>query len=522
MAWVTIANLKGAPGDAAALGRFQDIEDALAAHEAELTRLNNVKAEQSALEDVDRAKPDFTDPHVVQDVPQNATEPYLHALADRSGRIGLGVRRENGEVYMPGGTESPTTGMRVHEGFKYSFVFADSNGRVSEMRLGRDGLVPSDVLEAWGDRAGWSSGSGGAGASRSAGVALTLADSTTPTTTMNNNTVRLPIILGATASEWRVHIRNYNDKNNTAYSGALNFNGIFIGEHERGADGRLSGHFSATPAQVAGGFSTPANGGEWVSAWVTDRPLKAQTDYLLSYGYTCENQPNYLAAAGCWTSENATQASELTPTLTESKWAPFDVWLEVKVAGSTPVIMYLGDSLLVGIQASLPVYDSWAARHAVANGAIHSVYAIGGSQATDWLSLANRRLNKWSSLSSPDAAITALGNNDLYSYSVSSAEMQDRTVSVMRMLRENFCDAVYLTTILPRIGAQQGLKDTASNFNNWLLQIPAGAREAFDFHERIADSSGDADPKWSSTTTNFHLSTAGYARCATTITHRLA
>jgi len=31
MAWVVIANLKGAPGDAAALGRFEDIDDALAA-----------------------------------------------------------------------------------------------------------------------------------------------------------------------------------------------------------------------------------------------------------------------------------------------------------------------------------------------------------------------------------------------------------------------------------------------------------------------------------------------------------
>lgn len=460
-----------------------------------------------------------SDPRMPQDTNLGGDDPYTHVFASKSGRLGMAIRSDRAEVYAPGGIESPSAGMRVNEGDKHAVIFADAAGRMSELRVGRDGLTPREVLNAWGERMGWSSG----GTVKTAGVALTLPDSTTPTTTMNDNNVRLPILLGATAVEWRVHIRNFNDKNNVAFTGALSFTGIHVGRHAHASDGRLSGAFSSTPHQVAGAFTTAVDGSEWTSDWVTDYPLNAQTDYLLSYGYTATSgQSNYNASAGCWTTTDADDVATLAPTVTEAKWAPFDVRIEVKVPSSTPVIMYLGDSLTVGIQSSLPVYDSWAAKHAVANGAIHTVYAIGGSQGTDWVSMSNRRLNKWLSVAKPNAAITALGNNDLYTAAVTLAEMQNRTTNVAQMIRQNFCDPIYLTTVLPRIGAAASPKDTAKAFNDWVLQTPAGARASFDFYSLIANSNGDADTKWSSTASNFHLSTAGYARCAMAVTQKLA
>lgn len=274
---------------------------------------------------------------------------------------------------------------------------------------------------------------------------------------------------------------------------------------------------------VAGAFTTNSAGGEWVSEWVTDRPIRHHKDYLLSYGYTSAVQPNYSASAGGWITTSAADVSALDPARTQVKSVPLDVWLEVKVAAETPVIATVGDSLSLGIQATLPVYDSWSAKHAVANGAIHSVYAIGGSQATDWVDTANRRLSKWEACAKPDAVILALGNNDIFSYNVSLATMQERTLAVAAMARSHLADAVYLTTILPRIGASAGPQSVWSAFNSWLLTtLPAGARECFDFAERIVNTSGDADVRWASTSTNFHLSTAGYARCASTITHTLA
>lgn len=519
MAWVVIANLKGAPGDAAALGRFEAIENALDDHQAELTRLETEKAKKTELAKVDAAKPDRWDPEVWQKV---QTGPHTHVLADVAGRVGLGVRKAGAVVDAPGGVDTPRAGTTVDDGGIYGYAIADKSGRISELAIGKDGRFPAKTLQSWGDRMGWGGGSIDPTATKTAGVALTLPDTITPATDRNNISVRLPILLGATAVEWRVHIRNYNDKSGTAYAGALAFTGVYVGKAARAADGTLSGTFATTPTAVANGFNTNAAGNEWISDWVTNAPLQSGTDYLLSYGYTSATQDNYLAAAGCWTTPNANDAGTTAPAVTQGKWAPLDVWIEVRVPAATPINMYLGDSLTLGIQATLPVYDSWAAKHAVANGAIHSIYAIGGSQATDWLDTGARRLNKWLGLSKPSAAIVALGNNDMYSFGASLAEMKQRTINVSNMLRNSFTDRLYLTTVLPRIGADQALKDIASAFNDWCLQTPAGARESFDFYERIANANGDADLKWASTSANFHLSTAGYARCAAAITHRLA
>lgn len=468
--------------------------------------------------DVDK-KVDRSAPQAWQKV---SSPVYSHVLADVAGRVGLGVRQHGAVVEIPGGADTPRAGKKVDDGGVYGFAIADSHGRVSELAVGKDGRVPARTLHDWGDRMGWGGGSIDPTATKLAGVALTLPDTTTPSTDRNNVSVRLPVVLGATAVEWRVHIRNCNDKTNVVYPGALSFTGVFVGEAARGSNGELSGAFAATPHRVSEAFTYSDSGEEWVSGWVTGSPLQSGIDYLISYGYTSAAQENYLAAAGCWTTQDAADASSTAPPVTPGKWAPLDVWLELRVAASTPVIMYLGDSLTLGIQSALPVYDSWAAKHAVANGAIHSVYAIGGSQATDWVDVGNRRLNKWMNLAKPNAAITALGNNDIYTFGVALQTMQTRTVNLVNLLRSHFCQRVYLATVLPRIGAEQSKKDVASAFNDWCLQLPAGARETFDFYTQVASANGDTDPKWSSTSTNFHLSTAGYARCATSITHRLA
>lgn len=494
-----------------------DLRDLAVATNRELSK---VAGDTAAVASEVELKANLSDSRMWQRV---QAEKYSHVLADAAGRVGLGIMQDGAKVAAPGGVLTPRAGVKVDDGGKYGYAIADAAGRVSEIAIGNDGRFPARTLAAWAERMGWASGGGiDPSATKLVGVALTLPDTTTPTASMNNTSARLPVRLGANVAEWRIHIRNSNDKSGTTYPGALNFAGIFFGEHERAGDGTLSGAFTTTPTQVAAPFSTASTGEEWVSDWVTTLPLTAGTDYLLSYGYSSAPQNNYLAAAGGWTSNSAGDAGSVSPTLTAVKSVPLDVWIEARVAASTPAIMYLGDSLALGIQATLPVYDSWAAKHAIANGAIHSVYAIGGSQATDWTDMGARRLNKWQDMSRPNAAITALGNNDIYSFGVSLATMKSRTVSVLATIRANFTDRVYLATILPRIGASQPAKDVWSAFNEWLVQLPAGAVETFDFAERIATPTGDADPRWSSTPENFHLSTAGYARCATTITHRLA
>lgn len=509
-----IAN-KGIPEDSIR----EDFEALARATDRELT--NDKRDADTQFSQLDAEKMGVDDREAPQRV--GTDSPYTHAWADSAGRIGAGLRRTGGELYVPGGIDTLRSGFRVFEGDVYHFVFADSAGRISDMAIDRQGRTPDFILESYADRMGWGSGGGGGGrATKLAGVALTLADSATPSTTLNDVTGRVPLMIGAPASEWRLHIRNYNDKTATAYPGALSFSGVYLGEHERDAQGNLSGAFKTAPRQVAGAFTSSAVGEEWVGPWVTDHPLKAGKDYLVSYGYTSAEQSNYLASSGGWTTTSSSDVAELTPIRTAVKSVPLDVWIEVRVPAETKVIGYIGDSLTLGIQATLPVYDSWAAKHAIASGAIHSVYAVGGTQATDWTDTAARRLAKWETLAKPDAVILALGNNDIFSYGVSLETMQARTLAVAAMARSFFCDRIYLTTILPRIDADPTAQAVWSGFNAWLLQTHAGARMTFDFAERIADANGNADPRWASTSTNFHLNSAGYARCAATITHALA
>lgn len=495
--WVYVANLTGPPGDEAALERLTEIDAALA------------------------QRPRLTDRQVPQLTAYASDPGYTHAWADNSGRVGLALRKTGGEGVLPGGLDTPRAGTRADA--IYSWAVADKEGRVSELAIGPDGLIPAATLAAWAKRMG--STPGASTTTKLAGVALTLADSATPSTSYSDVTVRLPIKLGATASRWRVHIRNYNDKTGTAYPGALAFTGVSVGTHQRdGATAALTGRFEGSPSAVSGPFSSPADGGDWVSGWVEGQPLEAHKDYLLSYGFTGPAaQSNYMASSGGWTSASAGDVNAAALTLTAVRSVPLDVWLEVEVPTSTRVIAYLGDSLTLGIASTLPVYDSWAAKHAVANGAIHSVYAIGGSQYTDWVDVSSRKISKWAGLPKPDAVMLALGNNDIF-LGATLETMKSRLLAGINMARTYFNQDVYLATVLPRIGANAGYEQVRKDFNEWMLTtLPGGARMVFDFASAIeADNKTDASLRWASAANNFHLSSAGYARCAATITQRLA
>lgn len=495
--WVYIANLTGPPGDAAAMERLGQIDAALA------------------------LRPTATDRQVAQNVDYSSEPGYTHAWADKNGRVGFALRQAGGTGVLPGGLETPRAGASVDAG--YAWAVADKNGRVSELAIGPDGRIPAKTLLSWASRMP-ASAVGGSISTRVAGVALTLPDSATPSTAYANVSVRLPVKLGARASRWRVHVRNYNDKTGTAFSGALSFTGVHVGLHQRGAGAELTGRFEGQPKQVAAPFQSPATGAEWVSDWVGDYALDPGKDYLLSYGFTsAAGQQNHMAASGGWMTESAADVAATSPTVSAVRSVPLDVWLEVEVPSTTRVVAYLGDSLTLGIAATLPVYDSWAAKHAVANGVIHSVYAIGGSQFPDWQDSSARRANKWSSLSRPDATVVALGNNDIF-LGASLSTMKTRLADGVAAARTYLSENVYLATVLPRIGANAAYEQVRKDFNEWMLTtLPGGARMVFDFAAAIEASDGaNASLRWASAANNFHLSSAGYARCAATITQRLA
>lgn len=499
------------------LPRLMELAPADPPRYVDLDDLDNI---EHIVDAFNATKLDASDPRIGARL-SNQGNDYLYALIDPASRLGAGLTAA-GAWEVPGGVVTPNAGYPVTSPLTtpYSYALADKNGRITEMRLGLDGTFPDDVLQPVAQRmVRFLPGTSGV---RTAGVALTIPDSTTPTTSHNNVTCRLPVLLGARAGRWRVHIANTNDKSGTAYTGALSFTGVHLGQHQRNAAGELTGQFAATPRQVTGAFTSPANGSEWVSAWIEDYPLAAQQDYVLSYGYTSASQQNYLAYAGGWQSSNANDVAATAPALTQSKVMPLDVWIEVEVAGDTKIIAYGGDSLTGGIRSTIPVYDSWPARHAVANGAIHTMYSHGGSESGDWLNYSQRKWSKFAGLSKPDAMVIAWGNNDIFR-GATLAETQANYVSLANLVRANLTQRIYAATVLPRLAPGAAAEQVRKQYNEWLLTtVPAGTQAVFDFATAIDDGTGATDPRWRSEPDNFHLNTAGYSRCFQQITARLA
>lgn len=334
----------------------------------------------------------------------------------------------------------------------------------------------------------------------------------------------LPYTTAVRVPRWRIHFRNYNDRSGVAYQGALTIMGISIGEMARPATGEASGAFlDGTGKLIVGnnGTQTPATASEYVTPWVDDYPLEVEKDYVIRYGYTGAAQNNHLAQGGGWSLTGGSIAvNSPSPAMTQVQESPLDVWIEAEVAAGTPVNAYFGDSLTVGQSATLPVYDSWAAKHARASGAIPVFYAHSGTAMTEWTSGLAWKYNKYVTglykIARPDRLYWAMGSNDLFSAGVTLADMISRFRTVYPLITAKTTKNVILVTILPRHDPNSAQESVRKAWNTWLEDnLPNGSLMVKDAASTIAATNGSQlDTRWSASPTDIHLNTAGYARFA--------
>lgn len=451
---------------------------------------------------------------------------FLHAWGDPSGALSL-YDRPSGEVVAPLGVETPYAGLPTPADMPYLWVpvFDVETGTYPELVLGPDGCVPQDRLERWRSRMGldWvvNGGGGGVVGTRTAGVALTLSAGTTVVDTRTAVHLRLPFRIAASARRFRVHIRNYNDRSNLAYSGSLAVTGLWGGRHAGG------GTFAAAPVKLAGGFTTAADGGEYVSGWIerTALPLDAYGEYLFSLGYTCAAQTNHAGQGGSWQSSAPGQAGDLNPgtALERSQTAPLDIWVETELPANVPVGAFVGDSLTCGTGADLPVYESYGAKHALAHGYVPQIMANHGSQMTDWTNRSQWKWQKYAGLSKPDSVLWAVGGNDVFS-GADLPTLQTRFAALARTIRAELGGHIYLANIMPRNrGTADPLEVSRRAYNAWLAGLPERAVNVFDFAVTVAKptAAGYMEDAYNCGD-NVHLNTAGYARNAAAITAPLA
>lgn len=340
------------------------------------------------------------------------------------------------------------------------------------------------------------------GAHKTVPLALTVGGGAA-TFTMTTGAARLPISYAAPVTRFKVHVRNFNPRWPNVYAGAVSLTGLWVGEH----DG--AGKFVGTPTRVAVAASTPSDGTEWTSEWVT-YPLDPGKKYLLAYGWTATAATQTVVGGG-WTTPAPADATSSNAALTRRGTMPLDLWLEAETPASTPVIAALGDSLSAGVGATLPVYDSVISQYARARGALPVHYAMSGTDAGAWTSPSDHKWTRWDGygLARPDAVLVSMGNNDAFTGS-SLAKLQSDYTTLVSLAKTKLSPNLYATTLLPREGVTGAPEDTRRAFNAWLTGT-TGRRLARDVVNIVPVVSTDDETLIDALDADgIHLKTAGY------------
>lgn len=436
---------------------------------------------------------------------------YAHAWTDTSGRVPLGIRTD-GTVEAANGIDAPHAGKNLGTDNALSFAVTSTDGLIGELALGVDGCVPSWVLSRWSTRMGVP-----VIATRTTAIALTHASGTAQTDTRTAVQVRIPVRLGANATIKKIHFRNYEDRSGLAYTGALSFTGVAWGESARTASGQLNGNFTAAPTSLSGAFTTPTDGTEYALSGL-NVSMKAGTDYLLSYGYTCAAQTNQSGVGGSWTNTTPGNVTATTDTLTLGKFSPLDVWLEIET--TAPIVAWCGDSLSCGVSAEIPGYQSVPMIHGRANGVIPLMYTHSGSAMTSWVNAGAVKYTKWSGLSKPDALVMSLSKNDFLT-TTDMAVMRTRFENLYPILTDATTKNMYLTTCMPNASEADATGTAERAWNDILLNEQLGnAVNVFDLRKAVTATAGGLDPVYDSGD-GVHLNKRGYAAAAVAITHPL-
>lgn len=462
----------------------------------------------------------------------SAAASYVWVQVDKRRRMILGTRTD-GKVVAPGGIITPYAGVPMPAGSPFlKGTWDRGRRRFYEDVLDMSGQVPAVILAAWGRRftdttiASWFSRMGVAtGLKKTAPYSLTLPASTGPGFEDTGTDVhqRFPITLPCAARRGRVHIRNRNDRAGVPYMGALSFSGLWAGPAARGASGALNGQWAATPTRIQAPFTTSADGSEWVSEMLTF-DFEPGKDYLLGVGYTCAAQTNHGGLGGSWRSAYSAEVGDVNPAhpLTQSANGALDIWIEFEIDAAVPIIAWLGDSLTVGTGADLPVYESPARKHGLANGVWAAHYAHHGSTMQSWSAGDVVRWTKYASTGKADAVLIALGSNDIFNGD-SLATAKGNFTTLIGLARNYIASTVYLATIMPRNTGSTAAEAVRVSYNDHLGTLPGGAVNVFDFAGAIADPANPAriDGRYV-IGDGVHDNTAGYARQARSVPASLA
>nr|WP_282101585.1 SGNH/GDSL hydrolase family protein [Corynebacterium callunae] len=209
---------------------------------------------------------------------------------------------------------------------------------------------------------------------------------------------------------------------------------------------------------------------------------------------------------------SATGASvtTVTPSTSVVVESPLNVWLEVEVESTVPVLGIIGDSITCGVGTTRPVYESWGNQYTRTIGGLAVLWGMSGDTAAKWVESSTQyKVTRWDHLDAPDAMVWAMGRND-FSNGSTAAQVQAMTETALTWMQQK-ARRCYAAAITPR---QSGLGDTErATHNAWLRTRFAGV---LDFDSAVGAPGGGLIPEFHSD--GLHPNTAGAAAMAASIT----
>lgn len=294
-----------------------------------------------------------------------------------------------------------------------------------------------------------------------------------PTDWVQRQLIRFPLPQATT--RWRFRIRNYDTINSAQVAVAHSYTGIYRGEPSFGSTGLWAGAFASTPDQIAGSFTTNADGSEYVSDWIGDPDLQWQPNqlYALSVGATAATSSSGLARgyAGKIKWSGAGTAAQVGNTAVPSGSASYtgesygDLRIEYEVVDPNDewrVCLVIGDSHSVGFlgtagddsQVGCWHHESWVGQLAARNRLLLMNAALSGASTGDF-STATASTWKYAkflpgTVTAPDIIVYAIGANDADSaVAVSTVNTRRKTTITAATTAFGGNPMVVLPTIIP-------------------------------------------------------------------------
>lgn len=319
---------------------------------------------------------------------------------------------------------------------------------------------------------------------------------------------RTLIQLPVTTTRWRVRFRNASALTGTATAGSWDGVGVWVGTPLFAAAGLPWGRtFATAPTQALGAFTTPSDGTDFVSDWVTNTGLQFQAGVPagLSTGITHATSTVYTSSAQGWTysgSGAAAAGGNAAPlAVTPSNLVVGDWRLEYEFAtvavGGIPVGVCIGDSITAGWDsgpstpgASPPVmqgfdpHQTWPGAASLRNGFAVVNMGVGSTRAAQWQTGTGWRWDRFDLATTvPEFAVISLGTNDIFD-GTAVATMQGYIQTIITKLAALGVHEVWLGTQIPRsyTGATETLR---TGLNAWIRNGPCGSFGAFDFDKAM-------------------------------------